>query len=154
MIRGSGLWTGRCRRIGRDRDLVRSLQPLHTAHLPRHKDHRQRRGRQIRHRGGVHDPVDAQEHGQDDDQRQQEQNLPGQGDKDTLFRLSDGSEEVGRDGLDSVQEGEKQEDAEILLRKVVVFLAAGAEDLDDLAGEQLEAEEGAGGDRGGEPCGL
>ena len=61
------------------------------------------------------------------------------GDKDSLFRLADGSEEVGRDGLDSVQEGEKQEDAEILLRKVVVFLTAGPEDADDLTGEQLKA---------------
>ena len=61
--------------------------------LYRHTDTEGRR-RKVRDGRRVHDAVDAEEIRKDQKQRQQENDLPGQGKENSFFRCADGSKEV------------------------------------------------------------
>lgn len=112
-----------------------------------HPDHQN--GTQSRHavchRAGIHDAIDAHDQGQNDNQGQKENDLPGEGEKDAPFRLSDGRKKVGTDGLQEIQKGKEKENAEIIDRKGVVHLRTLAENRDNLAGNELKQGEEQGG---------
>ena len=115
------------------------LQLFHLGQLPDHEQRGKGSCHQIGHRRRVHDTFNAENQGQDYDQGQEEDDLPGKGDEDALGRLTDGGKEIGRNGLKPVQKSEEQENPEVLLCKVEIFLASRTENTDDLARHQLEA---------------
>ena len=96
-------------------------------------------GSAVRNGACVHDAVNAHKEREDDDERQQEQNLACQGHEYAEARLADRVEEVGGDRLDAVDQRQEHINAEVPLRKLVVHLAAGAENTDDLPRKKLEA---------------
>ena len=106
--------------------------------MPQSQEESKAGGQKICDGSRIKDTVDAKETGQDQDQRQQENDLSGQRDEDSINRFSNGGEKVSGYRLDSIQDDEKQEDPEITAGESEIFLAYGAKDSCDLSGKQLE----------------
>lgn len=83
----------------------------------------------------IHNAVNSEKHRKNDHQRQKENNLAGQRDEDTPAGFSDGREEIRCNRLNSIDKSAKQENPEKSFSKLVVCLAFGAENPDDLPGK-------------------
>jgi len=127
---------------------VVGIEVRHDFELCADEDQRQHCGNKVRDRCGVHRAVDAEEDRQNDQQRQQEDDLSGQGQEHAAFRHTHCGEEVGRDRLQEVDTDKEHINTEVTLRESEVFFCAAAEEADDLAREELEAEESHNGDSG------
>ena len=112
-----------------------------TLQLGFDKDDSQSCGKEVRNWCGVHNAVDTHIHWQDQQKRQQEDDLSGQGQEHTAFWHTYSGKEVGRNRLQEVDKGEEHINTEVLFRKLEVFFTAAAEETNDLAREQLEAQE-------------
>ena len=75
------------------------------------KDDRYRECDKIRNRPGKQNAVDAEEQRQDQDQRDQEKDLSCQRQQKSFQSFADRREEIGRQKLNTVDNGHEQEDA-------------------------------------------
>lgn len=82
--------------------------------------------------------MDAHKFGQDDEQRYQEEPLPGQGDQKSLPRVAGGREIGDRHRLYVLEKDEHHVDFEILLGEFEIKFGTCSEYRDDLPREQLQ----------------
>ena len=88
----------------------------------------------------IHYAVNSHKHWKDNNQRQEKNNLSGQRHNDTEGCFSNRSKKAGGHWLDTICEGKKHKDPQIIFGKFKIKITSTTEHAYDVVGEKLETE--------------